>query len=172
LTETDPEAGVLAALDRLGIAYRRLDCDPEAADTAAFCARYGYPPANSANTIVVASKKEPRRYAACVVRASTVLDVNHVVKRLMGVSRLSFASPEETTRLTGMLVGGVTPFGLPPDLPVYVDAGLMGLDYVILGGGGRSSKLRIEPADLRKVPNVSVIPGLALERGPEAAPTG
>jgi prolyl-tRNA editing enzyme YbaK/EbsC (Cys-tRNA(Pro) deacylase) len=172
LREGDPEAGVLAALHRLGIAYQRLDCDPEAADTAAFCARYGYPPGHSANTIVVASKKEPRKHAACVVLASTILDVNHAVRRLMGVSRLSFASAEETTRLTGMLVGGVTPFGLPADLPIYVDEGLMGLDYVILGGGGRSSKLRLAPADLRKVPNVSVIPGLAVERGPEAAPTG
>jgi prolyl-tRNA editing enzyme YbaK/EbsC (Cys-tRNA(Pro) deacylase) len=172
LTDIDPEAGVLAALQTLGIPYRRLDCDPEAADTAAFCARYGYPPGNSANTIVVASKKEQKKYAACVVLASTILDVNHVVRRLVGVSRLSFASAEETARLTGMLVGGVTPFGLPPDLPIYVDEGLMGLDYVILGGGGRSSKLRIAPADLRRVPHVSVIAGLAVARGPEAAPRG
>jgi prolyl-tRNA editing enzyme YbaK/EbsC (Cys-tRNA(Pro) deacylase) len=164
LTADDPEAGVLAALARLGIPYERMECDPEAADTAAFCARYGVPPEHSANTILVASKKEPKQYAACVVRATTVLDVNHAVKRLMGVSRLSFAAAEETVRVTGMLVGGVTPFGLPADLPLYVDEGVMALEWVILGGGGRSSKLRIAPADLRRVPNLQVVPGLAAER--------
>lgn len=164
MTGADPEARVLAALDRLAIPYERLECDPEAADTAVFCARYGFPPSHSANTILVASKKEPRQYAACVVRASTVLDVNHVVKRLMGVSRLSFASAEETVRVTGMLVGGVTPLGLPAEIPIYVDEGVMDLEYVILGGGGRSSKLRMAPAGLRQVPNLQVVPGLAAER--------
>jgi len=164
VTADDPEAAVLAALARLGIPYERMECDPEAADTAAFCARYGVPPEHSANTILVASKKDPKKYAACVVRASTALDVNHTVKRLMDVSRLSFASAEETVRVTGMLVGGVTPFGLPAELAIYVDEGVMGLEWVILGGGGRSSKLRIAPADLRGVPNLQVVAGLAAER--------
>src|SRR5437867_4449190 len=114
----DPEAAVLAALARLGIGYERLECDPEAADTAIFCARYGIPPERSANTILVASKKEPRIYAVCVVLATTSLDVNHAVRGLLGVSRLSFASAEETVAVTGMLVGGVTPFGVPEGLPL------------------------------------------------------
>src|SRR5438034_4639198 len=99
----DPEALVLAALTRLGIEFERLECDPAAADTAAFCARYGYPPENSANTILVASRKEPKKYAACLLQASRLLDVNHKVRELMGVSRVSFANAEETTRVTGML---------------------------------------------------------------------
>jgi prolyl-tRNA editing enzyme YbaK/EbsC (Cys-tRNA(Pro) deacylase) len=49
-----------------------------------------------------------------------------------------------------------------------VDEGVMELDYVILGGGGRSSKLRIAPAELRRVPNVVVVPRLAAEREPHA----
>src|SRR2546427_130818 len=102
----DPEAPVLAALAGLRIEYERLECDPEAADTAVFCARYGIPPERSANTILVASKKEPKVYAACVVLAATSLDVNHAVRSLLGVSRLSFASAEETVAVTGMLVGG------------------------------------------------------------------
>ena len=56
----DPEASVLDALARLGIDYERLECDPAAADTVAFCARYGIPLGRSANTILVASKKEPK----------------------------------------------------------------------------------------------------------------
>src|SRR2546425_9698649 len=131
---TDPEAPVLAALAGLGVEYERLECDPAAADTAAFCARYGIPPERSANTILVASKKEPRVYAACVVLATTTLDVNHVVRSLLGVSRLSFASADETVAVTGMLVGGGTPFGPPEGLPVYVAEAVMALEWVVLGG--------------------------------------
>jgi prolyl-tRNA editing enzyme YbaK/EbsC (Cys-tRNA(Pro) deacylase) len=157
----DPEGAVLAALAGLAIDYERLECDPAAADTAVFCARYGIPPDRSANTILVASKKEPRLYAACVVLATTSLDVNHAVRSLLGVSRLSFASPEETTAVTGMLVGGVAPFGLPEGLPVYVDEAVMAPEWIILGGGGRSSKIKVAPVALIRVPAVKVVPGLA-----------
>jgi prolyl-tRNA editing enzyme YbaK/EbsC (Cys-tRNA(Pro) deacylase) len=157
----DPEAPVLAALSRLGIAFERLECDPDAADTVVFCARYEIPPERSANTILVASKKEPKVYAACVVLATTSLDVNHAVRGLLGVSRLSFASADETVAATGMLVGGVTPFGLPEGLPIYVDEAVMAPEWVILGGGGRSSKIKVAPEALRRVPAVKVVAGLA-----------
>jgi prolyl-tRNA editing enzyme YbaK/EbsC (Cys-tRNA(Pro) deacylase) len=160
----EAEAGVLATLDHLGAAYQRVEIDPAFADTAAFCQRYGYPPEKAANTIVVASRKEPPRYAACVVLATMRLDVNHAVRRLMGVPRLSFADHEETVRLTGMQVGGVTPFNLPAGLPLYVDEAVMGCDYIIVGGGGRSSKLKLAPDVLRRLPGVRVVAGLARPR--------
>ncbi len=67
--------------------------------------------------------------------------------------------------LTGMEIGGVTPFGLPDDLPVLVDARVMEPDWVILGGGNRSSKLRLAPGALRALPSLRVIEGLALVQG-------
>ena len=74
---------------------------------------------------------------------------------------MSFATAEETAALTGMLIGGVTLLALPPDLPIYVDERIMELDYVILGGGSRSSKIRIAPDTLRGLPGLNVVPGLA-----------
>jgi prolyl-tRNA editing enzyme YbaK/EbsC (Cys-tRNA(Pro) deacylase) len=95
------------------------------------------------------------------VLATSRLDVNHTVRRLMNVSRVSFATADETKELTGMMIGGVTLLALPPELPIYVEERIMALDYVILGGGSRSSKLKLAPDVLRRVPNVSVVPGLA-----------
>ena len=115
------EARVRAALDALGADYEVLPCDPELADTHAFCAHYGISLEDSANAILVASKKEPRVFSVNLVLATTRLDVNHAVRRLMGVKRLSFATAEQTMEITGMMIGGVTPFGLPNDLPIYVD---------------------------------------------------
>ncbi len=155
------EQRVTRTLHTLGVPYELLRIDPDFADTARFCEKYGVSLEHSANTIVVASKKEPRQYAACVVKATTRLDVNHALRRLMGVSKLSFATAEETRALTGMMIGGVTVFALPPDLPIYVDGALMALDWLILGGGSRSSKIKTVPEILRRVPNATIVEGLA-----------
>jgi prolyl-tRNA editing enzyme YbaK/EbsC (Cys-tRNA(Pro) deacylase) len=79
----------------------------------------------------------------------------------MGVSRLSFASAEETVSLTGMAVGGVTPFALPAELPLYVDDKLLSVDYLIVGSGSRSSKIRVAPQALGKLPMARFVPGLS-----------
>ena len=153
---------MLRALDGLGVPYEVIEIDPQFADTADFCARYGYPEAQAGNTILVASKKEPRRYGAAVVRATCRLDVNHRVKQLLGGGRVSFARPEETVELTGMQIGGVTLLAMPPDVPLWVDAGLMPLDRVILGSGSRSSKIRISPEIFHRLPGAEIVEGLVI----------
>lgn len=157
-----PEERVTEALGRISPTPERIEIDQAYADTAAFCERYGYPPENSANTILVASKKKPKQHAACVVLATHRLDVNHRVRRLMGVSRASFASAEEMRGVTGMEVGGLTPFGLPEEIPLFIDGHVMKLDWVIVGGGGRSLKLKIAPQALLDLPGARVVDDLAL----------
>jgi len=157
----DIERRVVEVLGRLGVPYEWIEIDPAFADTAAFCAKYGSPLERAGNTIVVASKKEPRQYAACVVLATTRLDVNHAVRTLLGVSKVSFASADETMALTGMLLGGVTVFALPEDLPIYVDDKLMALDWIILGSGSRSSKIKTSPEVFRRLPNARIVAGLS-----------
>ena len=151
-----------AELSRLGVPYELLACDPELADTEAFCEAYGYSPGDSANTIVVVGKSDPLVYAACVVLATTRLDVNHVVRARLGV-RSSFASFDEAQALTGMERGGVTVFGLPPGLPIWVDRRVMDRPEIILGGGSRSWKVKASPAILLALPGIAVVDGLALE---------
>ena len=158
---SDPHADVVAALESHGVEFEVMPCDPDFADTAAFCEKYGISPDESANTILVVGKAEPRRYVACVVLATTRLDVNGMVRRRLGVKKASFASADETSDLTGMLIGGVTPVALPPDVPVWVDAAVMAPASVVLGGGDRSTKLRMTPQALAALPGVEVVEGLA-----------
>lgn len=162
----DIERRVGQVLDGLGVAYELIPIDPAYADTAAFCERYRMPLDRAGNTIIVASKKEPRQYGACVVKATRRLDVNHTVRRLLNVSRLSFASADETSALTGMMIGGVTVFALPPDLPIYVDDTLMALDWIILGSGSRSSKIKTSPEVFRRLPGARIVAGLSLDAAP------
>lgn len=151
------ESKVIAFLDSLDIEYEVVEIDPDFADTAAFCKKYGFPESQSANTIIVASKKEPKKYSACVVRATQRLNVNHCVKKLMDNARVSFANAEETVELTGMMIGGVTVLALPEELPIYIDPGLMDCDYIILGGGSRSTKIKVSPQVLSQIPGAEVV---------------
>src|SRR5579885_1206345 len=142
------------ALARYGIAYTILECTPELADTAAFCAHYHVPLDQSANTILVAARKvEPPKYAVCVVLGTTRLEVNSKVCELLGVKRASFADAETTMQRTGMLIGGVTAPGVE-DVPIYIDSAVMQQPEVVMGGGNRSSKMLLDPRELLKLPNV------------------
>jgi len=149
------------ALDAAGLSYRVLDCDPELADTAAFCEHYNFSLEQSANAIMVAGRADPVQYACCVVLATTKLDVNKAVCKQLGVKRASFAGGDQTRELTGMDIGGVTPFGLPAGIPIYVDAAVLGQSEVVMGGGNRSSKVVLDPQELVKFPGVVAVEGLA-----------
>lgn len=160
---SNAEALVRGQLETLGVTHEFMDCDPTLADTAQFCAAYGIAPEDSANTIIVIGKTEPPSYVACVVLATTRLDVNKVVRKRLGARKASFASAEETRALTGMLIGGVTAFGLPEGVAVWVDRRVMTRERIVLGGGSRSCKLIVAPHSLRQLPMMEVVDDLALE---------
>ena len=150
-------------LDRLGVAYEIFPCDPALADTANFCAAYGFRPEDSANTILVIGKSDPPVYAACVVLATSRLDVNKTVRQRLGTRKASFAPADDTRAITGMEIGGVTVFGLPPDLPIWIDSRVVSRESIVLGGGSRSFKVIAPPGILLKLPNAQVVEGLATE---------
>jgi prolyl-tRNA editing enzyme YbaK/EbsC (Cys-tRNA(Pro) deacylase) len=152
--------GVEQCLEKFDVKHRIFECDPALADTAAFCAHYGFDLSQSANAIITASKVEPVKFACCVVLANCKLDVNKKVCQLLGVKKASFASAEQTLELSGMQIGGVTPFGLS-GIPIYVDSLVMEQAEIVVGGGNRSSKVLLDPKELIKIPDVEIIAGLA-----------
>lgn len=159
------EARVRDVVGGLGIDHEVVECDPDLADTAAFVEAYGYELEDSANTIVVIGKSDPPVYVVCVVLAHTRLDVNRTVRKRIGVKKCSFASAEDTNRLTGMAIGGVTPFALPAGLPLWVDGRVMERERIVLGGGSRACKVVGPPALLTALPATEVVEGLATEPG-------
>lgn len=152
---------VIEQLEALGAAYELVPCDPELADTAEFCAAYGYAMDDSANAIVIVGKSDPPSYVMCLALADSRLDVNKVVRKKLGVRKCSFASADETVALTDMQIGGVTPFGTSTALPLWIDARVMERERVIIGGGSRDRKLLVPPATLALHPGVEVVPDLA-----------
>lgn len=151
---------VIAALE--GLDHEVVACDPALADTAEFCATYGYTLQESANAIVVIGKSTPPVHVMCLVLADSRVDVNHTVRKRLGVRRASFASADVTRELTGMEIGGVAPFGTSSELPLWIDHRIMACERVIIGGGSRDRKFLVPPSTLLAHPRAEVVEGLAV----------
>ncbi|HUS42863.1 MAG TPA: YbaK/EbsC family protein [Ilumatobacteraceae bacterium] len=152
---------VIADLERLGVVYEVMDCDPDLADTAQFCEAYGVALEESANAILVASKKPEGHHAVCVALAHTRLDVNGAVRRKLGVRKLSFAPADVTRELTGQEIGGVTIFGLPAGLPVWLDSRVLDCERIVVGAGSRAAKIRLDPSQLVDLDRYEFVDDLA-----------
>ncbi|MBT8435503.1 MAG: hypothetical protein KJN95_12595 [Gammaproteobacteria bacterium] len=148
-------------LVQAGHPFEVLPCDPKLADTAVFCDHYGVALENSANAILVRSKTGDEKFVVCVLLATDRLNTNHTVRKKMGARKVSFASADETRMMTGMEIGGVTPLCLANDLPIWIDEAVMQCKYVVLGGGNRNSKLKVDPRVLLLQPSVEIVTGLA-----------
>jgi len=159
LSDTLPK--IRAFLEQAGYPFEVLPCDPELADTAVFCEHYGVALENSANAILVRSKTGDKKFVVCVLLATDRLNTNHTVRKKIGARKVSFASTDETREMTGMEIGGVTPLCLPADLPIWIDDAVMQCEYVVLGGGNRSSKLKVDPQVLLLQPAAEVVAALA-----------
>ena len=155
------ESNVQRALEALNADFDVVEIDPDLADTAAFCEAYGYSLDESANAILIASKRPAGHHAVCVALATTRLDVNHAVRSEMGVKKLSFAPTETTTEVTGMMIGGVTPFGLPAGLDILIDSAVIERPRVIVGGGNRGTKIHVDPEVFTRLENARVVDRLA-----------
>ncbi|WP_184841092.1 YbaK/EbsC family protein [Allocatelliglobosispora scoriae] len=154
-----PVAKALTGLD--GDVYV-APIDPTLADTAAFCEAYEVGLDVSANCVIVAGKRGDRvTYAACLVLATTRADVNGTVRRLIDARKASFAPMDDAVELTGMEYGGITPIGLPSEWRILIDSRVDATPWVIIGSGIRGSKILIEGALLKKLPNAEVITDLA-----------
>jgi prolyl-tRNA editing enzyme YbaK/EbsC (Cys-tRNA(Pro) deacylase) len=150
----DPVALAVQELDGVEVA----EIDPDLADTAAFCERYGVTLDESANCVVVAAKRGGEtRYAACMVLATMRVDVNGVVRKHLDARKISFAPMAQAVELTGMEYGGITPLGLPEGWPVLVDTNVAEHAKVVIGSGVRRSKLAIAGATLAGLKSAEVL---------------
>ncbi|WP_371401868.1 hypothetical protein OHA10_28645 [Kribbella sp. NBC_00662] len=149
-------APVRAALD--GVTAYAAAIDAELADTAAFCAEYDVPMAASANCVIVLGKRAGEEsYAAVLVLATDRADVNGVIRKHLGVRKISFAAQHDAVSTTSMEYGGITPIGLPADWPVLVDEAVVKAGMVVIGSGIRGSKLLLDGAELAKLPTATVL---------------
>lgn len=142
--------------------FEVLEIDPEFSDTKAFCDHYGVAAGQTANTVVVeASRSREIRLAVVVMSAGSRADLNGVVRKALGARKLSLASKEVAVEKSAMEYGSITAIGLPPEWPLVVDARVLDVPKLVMGGGLRRSKLYFPGRALGELPNVIVIENMA-----------
>jgi len=75
--------------------------------------------------------------------------------RQLGVKTIQPCTPENARRHSGYMVGGISPFGLRKPLPVYVESTIMDLPAIYINGGRRGLLVKISPAVLDAVVQVT-----------------
>ena len=158
---TDTLPNIRQFLESTKLKFEVIDCDPDLADTNIFCKEYGINLADSVNAIVVKTKTGILKYATCALLATTRLNINNIIKKKLGARKVSFANIEETANLTKMNIGGVTPLTLPSSLPLWIDSKVMLRKSIVLGGGNRSSKIKVSPKIFYYTLNTEIVEGLA-----------
>ena len=119
-------------------------------------------PETCANCVIVRGKRgDIEKYVACLVLATTRVDVNKVVRKKLDVRKASFAPIDEAVGMSGMEYGGITPVGLPAEWPIWIDPRVAEAEAVCIGSGLRSSKLIVSGGDVLSLPGAEVVAGLA-----------
>ncbi|WP_099333250.1 aminoacyl-tRNA deacylase [Actinomyces minihominis] len=78
-----------------------------------------------------------------------------------GGKKASMATGAEATRLTGYVVGGISPFGQRRQLPVFVDSSVLDWSTLYLPAGKRGLTLEVAPQVLEGLLHATVVSGLA-----------
>ena len=157
-------APTAALINELGWGERlgAVAIDPALSDTVNFVPAFDLREDLAANCVVVAGARDGReRVAACVVLATTRADINGVVRKRIDVRKASFMPLDVAVERTGMEYGGITPFGLPRDWPIFVDSRVVATPLLTWGAGVRGAKIIAPGSLVAELPGAEVIEGLA-----------
>ncbi|WP_141818410.1 Cys-tRNA(Pro) deacylase [Ornithinimicrobium humiphilum] len=144
-------------LDRAGIAYevRAYEHDPAATSYGLEAASaLGVPPERVFKTLLVDTDKG---LGVGIVPVDRLLDLKAVAAAL-GAKKATMADPAVAERVTGYVVGGISPVGQKKALPTILDASALQHATILVSGGKRGLDIELAPGDLVKVTRGSTAP--------------
>ncbi|MEI7971538.1 MAG: Cys-tRNA(Pro) deacylase [Actinomycetota bacterium] len=143
----------MVMLERSGVAFAVHAFDHDLVDTEelgygrAAAHALGVDESRVFKTLLAQSEKSA---VVAIVPVSAQLSLK-ALALVLGVKRCEMVPATDAQRITGYVVGGISPFGQKKKLFTVVDASAMNLSTMFVSGGRRGLDLEVAPADLLRV---------------------
>lgn len=147
----------LVALAKAGVAHTAQEFEHDGSDRnygKLAAAALGVDEARVFKTLLVVADGRP---AVGIVPVAGQLSLKGVAAAL-GAKKAEMCDPAVAQRLTGYVVGGISPFGQKKRLPTVLDASASGFATIFVSGGRRGLDVEVAPSDLVRVLDATVAP--------------
>lgn len=96
-----------------------------------------------------------KQYITAVIPVNCVLNLKNCAK-LVGLKKVEMADPQVAEKLTGYVVGGISPLGQKKYIPTIIDLESTLHDEILVSGGKRGLSIGLSPKDLVTLLNASI----------------
>lgn len=89
----------------------------------------------------------PKELVVCVLPVANQLSLKEVTT-IFGVKKAEMASKDEAQKVTGYLLGGISPLGQKKLLRTVLDESTKSFETIFISGGKRGLDIEVKPKDL------------------------
>jgi Cys-tRNA(Pro)/Cys-tRNA(Cys) deacylase len=105
----------------------------------------GYPLERTVKTLVV--ELDRKDYCLALLPGHRQLDLKKLAS-FLGIKRTAMVDSKTAERLTGYLVGGISPFGTQQRLGAFMENSILNHEEVLINAGQRGVMLKMAPGDI------------------------
>ena len=106
-------------------------------------------------TLLVSLQGDSASLAVAIVPVACQLNLKAIAS-LATAKKASMADPHEAERVTGYVVGGISPLGQKKRLPMFIDKSINNFASVFVSAGRRGLEIELAPADLQTLCHAKV----------------